>query len=70
MAASALAEFRVPVMAAHMFVFYFGNFANTTPPAALAAFAGGGLAGGSDADRFDRPAACFNGIYRPEYLRL
>ncbi|MFQ3544329.1 TRAP transporter permease [Halobacillus rhizosphaerae] len=32
---------------AHMFVFYFGIFANITPPVALAAFAGAGIAGGS-----------------------
>jgi TRAP-type uncharacterized transport system fused permease subunit len=29
-----------------MFVFYFGLFANITPPVALAAFAGAGIAGG------------------------
>ncbi|MEC3883930.1 TRAP transporter permease [Halobacillus sp. HZG1] len=32
---------------AHMFVFYFGIFANITPPVALAAFAGAGVAGGN-----------------------
>ncbi|MFC7062395.1 TRAP transporter permease [Halobacillus seohaensis] len=32
---------------AHMFVFYFGIFANITPPIALAAFAGAGVAGGN-----------------------
>ncbi len=46
MAAPALANFDVPVLAAHMFVFYFGLFANITPPVALAAFAGAGIAGG------------------------
>lgn len=46
MAAPALAEFGVPVLVAHMFVFYFGIFANITPPVALAAFAGAGLSGG------------------------
>lgn len=46
MAAPALAEFDVPVLVAHMFVFYFGIFANITPPVALAAFAGAGIAGG------------------------
>src|SRR5699024_11166571 len=30
----------------HMFVFYFGILANLTPPIALAAFAGAGIAGG------------------------
>lgn len=46
MAAPALAEFGVPVLIAHMFVFYFGIFANITPPVALASFAGAGIAGG------------------------
>ncbi|WP_245732663.1 TRAP transporter permease [Salinibacillus kushneri] len=36
----------VGVFVAHMFVFYFGIFANITPPVALAAFAGAGIAGG------------------------
>ncbi|MBO8170810.1 MAG: TRAP transporter permease [Bacillaceae bacterium] len=34
------------VFIAHMFVFYFGIFANITPPVALAAFAGAGISGG------------------------
>ena len=46
MAAPALAEFDVPILVAHMFVFYFGIFANITPPVALAAFAGAGISGG------------------------
>lgn len=46
MAAPALAHFDVPVLVAHMFVFYFGIFANITPPVALAAFAGAGISGG------------------------
>ena len=35
----------VPKLAAHMFVFYFGIVADITPPVALAAFAGSGIAG-------------------------
>ncbi|MCF6409931.1 TRAP transporter permease [Pseudalkalibacillus salsuginis] len=35
------------VFVAHMFVFYFGIFANITPPVALAAFAGAGISGGN-----------------------
>ncbi|MEF2071339.1 TRAP transporter permease [Consotaella aegiceratis] len=35
------------IFVAHMFVFYFGIFANLTPPVALAAYAGAGIAGGS-----------------------
>ncbi|MDG6894159.1 TRAP transporter permease [Volucribacter amazonae] len=46
MAAPALATFGIPVLVAHMFVFYFGIFANITPPVALAAFAGAGIAQG------------------------
>jgi TRAP transporter 4TM/12TM fusion protein len=34
----------VPVMAAHMFVFYFGIVADITPPVALAAYAGAAIA--------------------------
>ncbi|MGX4668015.1 TRAP transporter permease [Cerasibacillus sp. JNUCC 74] len=34
------------VFVAHMFVFYFGIFANITPPVALAAFAGAGISNG------------------------
>ncbi|WP_413375779.1 TRAP transporter permease [Alkalihalobacillus sp. 1P02AB] len=46
MAAPALAMFDVPILVAHLFVFYFGIFANITPPVALASFAASGLAGG------------------------
>lgn len=35
------------IFVAHMFVFYFGIFANLTPPVALAAYAGAGISGGS-----------------------
>jgi TRAP-type uncharacterized transport system fused permease subunit len=34
----------VPVLAAHMFVFYFGIVADITPPVALAAYAGAAIA--------------------------
>jgi len=45
MTAPALLEFgTVPVIAAHMFVFYFGIMADITPPVALASYAGAGLA--------------------------
>ncbi|MCX0276836.1 TRAP transporter permease [Nocardia zapadnayensis] len=46
MAAPALTQLGVEPLAAHMFVFYFGLFANITPPVALAAFAAAGLSGG------------------------
>lgn len=48
MAAPALLAFdNVPVIAAHLFVFYFGIVADITPPVALAAYAGAGLANGN-----------------------
>ncbi|KYO64135.1 TRAP transporter permease [Thermovenabulum gondwanense] len=43
-AAPALLMLNVPVLAAHMFAFYFGIIADVTPPVALAAFAGAGIA--------------------------
>ena len=45
-AAPALIAMDVPVLAAHMFVFYFGIVADITPPVALAAYAGAGISGG------------------------
>lgn len=45
MAAPALGQLGVEPLVAHMFVFYFGLFANITPPVALAAFAAAGISG-------------------------
>lgn len=45
-AAPALLHLGVPTMAAHMFAFYFGIIADVTPPVALAAYAGSGIAKG------------------------
>ena len=50
MAAPALAHFGIEPLITHLFVFYFGVIANLTPPIALAAFAGAGIAG-SDPQR-------------------
>lgn len=44
MAAPALILLGVPKLAAHLFVFYFGIVADITPPVALAAYAGSGIA--------------------------
>lgn len=44
MAAPALLQLGVPPLAAYMFVFYFGIAADLTPPVALAAYAGAGIA--------------------------
>jgi TRAP-type uncharacterized transport system fused permease subunit len=46
-AAPALIQMGVPLMAAHLFVFYFGIIADVTPPVALAAYAGAGISGGN-----------------------
>ncbi|MDX6751901.1 TRAP transporter permease [Geminicoccaceae bacterium 1502E] len=43
--APAIVKLGVEPLAAHMFVFYFGVLANVTPPVAIAAYAGAGLAG-------------------------
>src|SRR5690625_5027990 len=43
-AAPILVEFGVELIAAHMFVFFFGILADVTPPVCLAAFAGAGIA--------------------------
>ena len=42
--APALIALGVPVLSAHLFVFYFGVFADITPPVCLAAFAGASIA--------------------------
>ncbi len=47
MAAPALVQLGVPLIAAHLFIFYFGIIADITPPVALAAYAGAGIAGGN-----------------------
>ncbi|PYE54499.1 TRAP transporter permease [Deinococcus yavapaiensis] len=41
------AGYTVPPLAAHMFAFYFGIMADTTPPVALAAFAAAAISGGN-----------------------
>ena len=46
-AAPALVKLGIPVLASHMFVFYFGIIADVTPPVALAAYAGSGISGGN-----------------------
>ncbi len=43
--APALVELGVPLLAAHLFIFYFGCISNVTPPVSLAAFAAAGVAG-------------------------
>ena len=43
--APALIQLGVPLLAAHMFIFYFGCISNVTPPVSLAAYAASGIAG-------------------------
>src|SRR5690606_5297679 len=43
-AAPALLRLGVPILPSHMFVYYFGIIADITPPVALAAYAGSGIA--------------------------
>ena len=43
--APALTELGVPLLGAHLFIFYFGCISNVTPPVSLAAFAAAGVAG-------------------------
>lgn len=45
MAVPALVSLDVNIMAAHLFILYFGVVADITPPVALAAYAGAGIAG-------------------------
>ncbi len=45
MAVPALLKLDVPLMAAHLFILYFGIMADVTPPVALTAYAGAGIAG-------------------------
>lgn len=45
MAVPALIQLDVNLMAAHLFILYFGVVADITPPVALAAYAGAGIAG-------------------------
>ena len=42
--APALVELGVPLLGAHLFIFYFGCISNVTPPVSLAAYAAAGIA--------------------------
>ncbi len=43
--APALTELGVPLLVAHLFIFYFGAMSNVTPPVSLAGYAAAGIAG-------------------------
>jgi TRAP transporter 4TM/12TM fusion protein len=74
--APALMELGVGALSAHLFVFYFAVISNITPPVALAAFAGAGIAKsppmktGFEAVKFGILAYLlpFLFVYRPEIL--
>ncbi len=44
MAAPAIQNFGIPMLSAHLFIMYFGIFADLTPPVALVAYAAAGIA--------------------------
>jgi len=44
MLATPLVEFGIPLLAAHLFILYFGVIADITPPVAVAAYAASGIA--------------------------
>ncbi|MBT8487533.1 MAG: TRAP transporter fused permease subunit [Gemmatimonadetes bacterium] len=76
--APALVQLGVPLLAAHLFIFYFGCISNVTPPVSLAAFAAAGIAG-SPPIRTATTAAVLAGagfivpfmfVYGPELLMV
>jgi TRAP transporter 4TM/12TM fusion protein len=76
--APALVQLGVPLLAAHLFIFYFGCISNVTPPVSLAAFAAAGIAG-SPPIRTATAAAMLAGagfivpfmfVYGPELLMV
>lgn len=76
--APALVQLGVPLLAAHLFIFYFGCISNVTPPVSLAAFAAAGISG-SPPIRTATTAAVLAGagfivpfmfVYGPELLMV
>jgi TRAP transporter 4TM/12TM fusion protein len=71
-------DLAVPLIAAHMFVFYFGLMADVSPPIGLAAYAAGAIAGadpmkvGWQGMRYENRTALlpFVFIYNPEILMI
>jgi TRAP transporter 4TM/12TM fusion protein len=65
-AAPALLQLNVPLLASHMFVLYFGVIADLTPPVGLAAYAGAGIAGSNPfRTGFTAAKLCIAGIVAP-----
>ncbi|WP_158058588.1 TRAP transporter permease [Halorussus halophilus] len=53
----AISEFGIPILAAHLFILYFGVIADITPPVAVAAYAASGIA---QSDQFDTGVTAFS----------
>lgn len=71
MAAPALANFDIPTLVAHMFVFYFGLFANITPPCRLSRLCRcGNRRGRPNAHGLPSLEAFFSGFHCPVPVRL
>ncbi len=76
--APALEQFGLPIIAAHMFIFYYGLLSAITPPVALAAYAGASIAGASPNETavesirlgFVKVVAPFLFVYAPELLLI
>lgn len=74
--APALVKFGLPVIAAHMFIFYYGLLSAITPPVALAAYAGASIAGAEPTETaveamrmgFVKVVAPFLFVYSPALL--
>ncbi len=76
--APAISELGASLVAAHMFIFYYGVLSSITPPVALAAYGAAGLSG-ADAFRTSLTACClavtafvvpYLFVYHPELLLL
>ncbi|WP_026074525.1 TRAP transporter large permease subunit [Brevibacillus massiliensis] len=68
--APALENLGVPLIAAHMFILFFGVFADITPPVALASYAGAVIAGSSPMNRGHHDQDCRHRIYRSVFVCL
>ena len=69
--APALISLGTPVLAAHLFIFYFGCLSNVTPPVSLAAYAAAGIANAPPhEDRGHRDATGGLGVHRPLWFRV
>ncbi len=76
--APALVKFGLPVIAAHMFIFYYGLLSAITPPVALAAYAGASIAGANPNETaiesirlgFVKVVAPFMFVYAPQLLMI